>query len=146
MFDINDILAELAAGKSIEQIAQNAADALNAAKAQFDKQEAERKAKEEAARKAREEEENKKRLLALQKKRKMTSATAIMDSLFDYMDEFHPGFFSPKELEDFHRTFDPEALVDAIDETVKMIKALPSVEKAIAKAGDSRNVNVKLNE
>ena len=141
MFNIDDILAELAAGKSIEQVAQNAADVLNAAKAQYDKEQA-AKAKAEAERKAREEAERK---AALQKKRKMNSATAIMNSLFDYMDEFHPGFFSQKELEDFHRSFDAGALVDAIDETVKMIKALPSVEQAIAKAGDSKNVSVKLN-
>ena len=51
MFNIDEVLAELAAGKSIEQIAQNAADVLNAAKAQHDKQEAERKAREKAEKK-----------------------------------------------------------------------------------------------
>lgn len=140
MFNIDDILAELAAGKSIEQVAQNAADVLNAAKAQYDKEQA-AKAKAEAERKAREEAERK---AAIQKKRKMNSATAIMNSLFDYMDEFHPGFFSEKELADFHRTFDAGALVDAIDETVKMIKDMPTVAKALADAGDSKNVSVKL--
>lgn len=141
MFNIDEILAELAAGKSIEEIAQNAADVLNAAKAQHDKQEAERKAREEAARK---EEEKKKAAAALQKKRKANSATAIMNSMFDFMDEFYPGFFSPKDIADFHRGFDAEAFVDAIDETVKMIKELPSVDKALAEAGDRKNVSVKL--
>ena len=140
MFNIDDILAELAAGKSIEQVAQNAADVLNAAKAQYDKEqaakaEAERKAKEEAERKA-----------AIQKKRKMNSATSIVNSIFDYMDEFHPGFFSPNELADFHRTFDAEAFVDAIDETVKMIKEMPTVAKALADAGDNKKVSVKLSK
>lgn len=140
MFNIDDILAELAAGKSIEQVAQNAADVLNAAKAQYDKEQA-AKAKAEAERKAREEAERK---AAIQKKRKMNSATAIMNSIFDYMDEFHPGFFSEKELADFHRTFDAEGLVDAIDETVKLIKDMPTVAKALADAGDRKNVSVKL--
>jgi hypothetical protein len=140
MFNIDDILAELAAGKSIEQVAQNAADVLNAAKAQYDKEQA-AKAKAEAERKAKEEAERK---AAIQKKRKMNSATAIMNSIFDYMDEFHPGFFSDQELADFHRTFDAGAFVDAIDETVKMIKEMPTVAKALADAGDSKNVSVKL--
>ena len=138
MFNIDDILAELAAGKSIEQVAQNAADVLNAAKAQYDKEQA-AKAKAEAERKAKEE-----RKAAIQKKRKMNSATAIMDSIFDYMDEFHPGFFTAQELADFHRTFDAEAFVDAIDETVKLIKEMPTVAKALADAGDSKNVSVTL--
>lgn len=142
MFNIDDILAELAAGKSIEQVAQNAADVLNAAKAQYDKEQA-AKAKAEAERKAKEEAERK---AAIQKKRKMNSATAIMNSIFDYMDEFHPGFFTAQELADFHRTFDAEAFVDAIDETVKMIKDMPTVAKALADAGDSKNVSVKLSE
>lgn len=142
MFNIDDILAELAAGKSIEQVAQNAADVLNAAKAQYDKEQA-AKAKAEAERKAKEEAERK---AAIQKKRKMNSATAIMNSIFDYMDEFHPGFFTAQELADFHRTFDAEAFVDAIDETVKMIKEMPTVAKALADAGDSKNVSVKLSE
>jgi hypothetical protein len=140
MFNIDDILAELAAGKSIEQVAQNAADVLNAAKAQYDKEQA-AKAKAEAERKAKEEAERK---AAIQKKRKMNSATAIMNSIFDCMDEFHPGFFSDQELADFHRTFDAGAFVDAIDETVKMIKEMPTVAKALADAGDSKNVSVKL--
>lgn len=140
MFNIDDILAELAAGKSIEQVAQNAADVLNAAKAQYDKEQA-AKAKAEAERKAKEEAERK---AAIQKKRKMNSATAIMNSIFDYMDEFHPGFFTAQELADFHHTFDAEAFVDAIDETVKMIKDMPTVAKALADAGDSKNVSVQL--
>lgn len=142
MFNIDDILAELAAGKSIEQVAQNAADVLNAAKAQYDKEQA-AKVKAEAERKAKEEAERK---AAIQKKRKMNSATAIVNSIFDYMDEFHPGFFSPNELADFHRTFDAAAFVDAIDETVKMIKEMPTVAKALADAGDSKNVSVKLSK
>lgn len=140
MFNIDEVLTELAAGKSIEEIAQNAADVLNAAKAQHDKQEAERKAKEEAARK----EEEKKRAAALQKKRKANSATAIMNSMFDFMDEFYPGFFSQKDIADFHKGFDAEAFVDAIDETVKLVKELPSVDKALAEAGDRKTVSVKL--
>ena len=134
MFNIDEVLAELAAGKGIEEIAQNAADVLNAAKIQYDKEQA---AKREAERKAKE-------AAALQKKRKMNSATAIMNSIFDYMDEFHPGFFTAQELADFHRTFDAEGLVNAIDETVKMIKEMPTVAKALAEAGDSKNVSVKL--
>lgn len=136
MFNVDDILAELAAGKSIEQIAQNAADVLNAAKAQYEKEQA---AKKEAERKAKE-------AAALQKKRKVNSATAITNSLFDYMNEFYPGFFTAQEISDFRRTFDAEALVDAIDETVNTIKNLPSIDKALAKAGNGKTVNVKLTE
>ena len=143
MFNIEEVLAELAAGKPIEEIAQNAADVLNAAKTQYD---AELAAKKEAERKAREAEEKRKAAAALQKKRKASGLTAIMNSMFDYMDEFYPGFFSQSDLIDFHRSFDAEAFVDAIDETVKMIKELPSVDKALAEAGDRKNVSVKLSK
>ena len=44
MFDSKDILARLQAGERIEDIAQKAADALNSAKAEYDKIEAEKKA------------------------------------------------------------------------------------------------------
>lgn len=127
MFNVDDILAELAAGKSIEQLAQNAADVLNAAKAQYDKEQA---AKKEAA--------------IIQKKRKMISATAIMNSIFDYMDEFHHGFFTDQELAEFKRTFDAEGLVDAIDETVKMIKEMPTAAKAFTNTGNSKKMDVKI--
>lgn len=124
MFTKEDILAELADGKSIEAIAQNCADVLNAAKAQYDK--------DEAARKAR----------ALQKD-KEEAAAVIVDEIFDYMDLFHPDFLSDEDLKMFRKNFDPAALVSAIDDTVKTIKAIPEIQAAL-KAVKKTPVRVNL--
>lgn len=138
MFDSKDILARLQAGERIEDIAQSAADALNEAKAEFDRAEKERKAREEAERKAKEEAAKK---AALVQKRKENYAASIIDGLFDYLTEFHPGFLAPDEIADFHNKFSAEHLSTAIDETVNALRAIPSVEEALRK---SQNATVKL--
>ena len=125
MFRTEDILAELAAGKSIEEIAQNCADVLNAAKAQHDKEEAEKKAAAEAAKKA-----------ALQKrKEKEVRAGDIFSDMMKYLADFHPTFFSHDEFAEVSRKFDPGALVDAIDQTVAEIEKIPAIAEQLKKAG-----------
>ena len=136
MFNKEDILAELAAGKSIEQIAQEAADTINAAKAQHDK---EVKAREEAARK---EAEDKR----IKKEKKEKDVTGIMNSMIDFMGEFYPSFIPPHELAELRRTFNPAAFIEAMDETMKMMKELPTVEDALAKAKPNEPVKVTLSE
>lgn len=136
MFNKEDILAELAAGKTIEQIAQEAADTLNAAKAQHDK---EVKAREEAARK----EAEKKRI---QKEKKEKDVTGIMNSVIDFMGEFYPSFIPAHELAEVRRTFDPGAFIKAMDETMKMMEELPTIEDALAKAKPNEPVKVTLSE
>ena len=125
MFRTEDILAELAAGKSIETIAQDCANALNAAKAQYDKEEAERKAA--AAKKAAE----------LQKrKEKESRVTDIFEDVLRYAADFHDSFFTPAEIAAARRSFDAKAFVDAIDQTVAEIEKIPAIAEQLKKAGN----------
>lgn len=121
MFKTEDILAELAAGKSIEEIAQNCADVLNAAKAQHDKEEAKKKAAAEAAKKA-----------ALQKrKEKEGRAGDIFSDMMRYLADYHPSFFSHGELAEVSRNFNAGALVDAIDQTIAEIEKIPAIAEQL---------------
>ena len=123
MFSKEDIMAELAAGKRIEQIAQEAADALNLAKAAYDEKmarEAEAKKKAEAA--------------ALQKrKEKEARATNLMDGVLSYLTDFHSDFLNPAELAMFAQGFNAGALVDAIDATINEIQSIPAVAEQLKK-------------
>ena len=136
MFKTEDILAELAAGKSIEEVAQKCADVLNAAKFQYDKEQEEKKAAEEAAKKA-----------ALQKrKEKEGRAGDIFNDLMRYLADFHPTFFSHDEFVEMSRKFDPGALVDAIDQTIGEIEKIPVVAEQLKnrKPGGPFEINVEL--
>lgn len=131
MFEVKDIKAMLANGTSIEDIAQAAADALNQAKNEYD---AEQK---EAARKAAEAKK-----AALQKQaEKETRAGNIVNAMMQYMADFHPWFFSPEEMADFHRTFKPAELVEAIDKTMDEIKKIPAVAAELKKVPDGKPKN-----
>ena len=136
MFKTEDILAELAAGKSIEEVAQNCADVLNAAKFQYDKEQEEKKAAEEAAKKA-----------ALQKrKEKEGRAGDIFSDMMRYLADFHPTFFSHDEFAEMSRKFDPGALVDAIDQTIGEIEKIPVVAEQLKnrKPSGPFEINVEL--
>lgn len=140
MFNKEDILAALANGKSIEEIAQAAADALNGAKEQYDREQAaKREAEAIAAKKAAE-------AAALQKK-KEEKAGGIMQALFDYLNTYHAGFFTEDEKAEFNKAFNPAALVEAIDETVNIIKSIPSVAEQMKQApvGGPFQFSVQLN-
>ena len=117
MFKTEDILAELAAGRTIEDIAKEATDALNAANTAYKKQKAEEEA---AAKKLQEEKKN--------------VATQIANSFTGYLRKFHPTLFSADEWDSFFKTFNPDALVSAIDETVSAMNSLPGVEAALREA------------
>ena len=117
MFKTEDILAELAAGRTIEDIAKEATDALNAANTAYKKKKAEEEA---AAKKLQEEKKN--------------AAAKITDSFTGYLRKFHPALFSADEWDSFFRAFNPDALVNAIDETVSAINSLPDVEAALREA------------
>lgn len=131
MFDTKDILARLQAGERIEDIAQSAADALNSAKAEYDKIEAEKKAaaKAEAEKKA------------LQKK-KEEGVSGIVGGIVDYINQFYPAFFDAADLAEFHRSFDPGALVRAFDETIEEIKNIPAIAVELKKGAPRTTVKL----
>lgn len=129
MFNKNDILKELAAGKSIEEIAQSAADALNEAKADYDRLKAEAEAK-------------KKRELALQKQKKVESANSIMDGIFDHLQNFYGDIFDSFDIGRMRKHFDAAAFSAAFDETVEELKKMPAVQKKLK--GDDKNWSVEL--
>ena len=132
MFDSKDILARLQAGERIEDIAQKAADALNSAKAEYDKIEAEKKA---AAAKAEAEKK------ALQKKKEQ-GASDLITAFAEFVSEFYPCILGADDLADFHRAFDPSLFVKALDEAAEEIKKIPAVAEALKK--DSDEITVKL--
>lgn len=132
MFDSKDILARLQAGERIEDIAQSAADALNSAKAEYDKIEAEKKA---AAAKA----EAKKK--ALQKKKEQ-SMSGIMTGIIDYMNQFYPAFFDAADLAEFHRSFDPSTIVEAFDQAMEELKNIPAVAAELKKGAPKTTVKL----
>lgn len=105
MFDVNDILAELAAGRGIEEIAQQAADALNAAKTAYDKAEKERKAKEEAEKKK----------AAMLQKAKEQKALDICNAIFDYGRLAFPDLVEEGDFSEFVNSMRASELVEAMD-------------------------------
>ncbi len=126
MFNTEEILARLAAGESIEAIANEAADALNAAKAAHDKKIAEaaaKKAAEEAARKAAEEEA--KRQAEIRQAGKIAAATKITDAIFNYIDQYHSSIFADeKDRAEFKRLMNGADFAAIMDECFKLTDAL----------------------
>ena len=141
MFNKEDILAELAAGKSIEQIAQSAADALNEAKAAYDKQQEEERKRQEAEKLKKALEEKKKKELTLQKKNRMSD---LFTGLCDYFSDFYPELFDDNDFSHFYAHFDPETWVKEIDNAISELKKIPGVAEKAQTSNDGRNWSVKL--
>lgn len=123
MWNVNDILAQMAAGKSIEQIAQEAADALNAAKAEHEKREAERIQKEREAAAARALEEQK-------RQEKVEAASNIIRAIFAYTDKFYPGFITEDNKKILLNEHEILSVVEELDAAFKdLTEASTIVEK-----------------
>ena len=151
MFNTEEILARLAAGESIEAIANEAADALNAAKAAYDKKVAEAaatKAAVEAARKAAEKE--KARLEAERKAkeelklRKREAAEDIAYSFFNFMETFHPGIFSDDEIDEFMKPDSMDNFADMLSTSITEIDKLMN-ELGLKGDGEIRATATKMN-
>lgn len=132
MFNSKDILARLQAGERIEDIAQSAADALNSAKAEYDKIEAEKKA---AAAKA----EAEKKVL---QEKKEQGATNLVATFIEFVNEFYPYIFGGDELADFYKAFDPAQLVEAFDQAAEELKKIPAVAKALKEGNGEATVKL----
>ena len=124
MFNKEDILKELISGKSIEEVAQSAADALNDAKKEYDRVQAER----EAA---------KKKELMLQKQKKYESANAIMDKIFNHLETFYGDLLNEFDIRQMKKTFDAESFSTALDETIEELKKMPGVREKIKHNGSN---------
>lgn len=127
MFDVNDILARLAAGENIADIAQQAADALNEAKNKYDIQEQKR----------REEEALKKRREAELQKKKEQKALEICNAIFDYGRVAFPGVVAEGDATEFMRTVSLKELCEALDAGFGMMQDLGKVEIAL-NSGDKK--------
>lgn len=127
MFDVNDILARLAAGEDIADIAQQAADAINQAKYQYDIQ----------RQKQKEEEELKKRKAAELQKKKEAKALEICSNIFEYGRIAFPDAISESDAAEFMRTVSLKELCEALDTGFGMIQNLGKVEIAL-NSGDEK--------
>ena len=96
-----DIFKALQEGVDAQVMAQQFADALNAAIAQKN---------------------------ALDAKEKMAHMNAILEEVFDFMDKYYPEFHLPKEARE---QITAEAIVDAIDQAAEEAKELSKLFKAL---------------
>ena len=103
-----EILKMLQEGADAGELAQQFADALNAAIAEKN-----------AA------DEKKKTARVAQKVAKMQ---AILDEVFDFIDEYYPDFKVPKEMRE---EFTAEAVIDAMDQAAEDIKHLVAFSKSL---------------
>lgn len=121
MFDVNDILARLAAGEDIADIAQQAADALNEAKNRYDLQEQKRK----------EEERLKKQRAAEFQKKKEQKALEICNAIFDYGRIAFPEIVKEGDAAEFARTVPVKDLCETLDLGFSTMKDLGILEEAL---------------
>lgn len=103
-----EILKMLQEGADAGELAQQFADALNAAIAEKN-----------AA------DEKKKTARAAQKVAKMQ---AILDEVFDFIDEYYPDMKVPKEM---RKEITAETVIDAFDEAVEEVKHLTAFSKSL---------------
>ena len=111
MFNSNDILARLAAGESVDAIAQEMTKALNDAQTAYKEQEAQ--------------------------KGKIQASAKILQSVLDYMVTYHPEAQITKELQIEGITEDAarevgEMLDQAVEFSTRLEKALPALESLFA--------------
>ena len=102
-----DILKMLQEGADAETLAQQFADALNAAIAEKNAEDAKKNAQ------------------ATQKVAKMQ---AIINQVFNFIDEYYPDMKVPKEMRE---EFTGEAVIDAMDQAAEEIKQLVSFTKTL---------------
>lgn len=120
MFSKEDILTQLAAGRSLESIAQECADALNEAKAQYEKEKA-AKAKAEEAR-------------ALQeRKEKEQRVNSMFNDLMDYLADFHSSYFTGSEISTMKNSFNASEFVNLVDSAVAELESIPAVAAQLKK-------------
>lgn len=111
MFNSNDILARLAAGESVDAIAQEMTKALNDAQAAYKEQEAQ--------------------------KGKIQAGAKILQAVLDYMITYHPEAQITKELQIEGITEDNareayEMLDQAVEFSTRLEKAMPALESLFA--------------
>lgn len=131
MFNREDIVAMLKEGKTIDVIAQEAANALNEAKKQYDAEERERKTAEAA------------KLQIQANKRK--ACNEIWDSIESYYKNFHTDIYN-KYMGTLSWNFDPDNLMQALDSMVDTLNSIPTIAKAKKEAADKGNLRVELNK
>lgn len=119
MFKQEDILRQLQEGADAGAIAQQFTDALNAAIAQ--------KNAEDAAKNAKFAE-------------KVARMQAIVDEVFDYIDEFYPEFAVPVEA---RNEVNGEAIVDAMEQAKQEVAQLTAFLKNHNLAGQKPKMNIK---
>jgi hypothetical protein len=122
MFSKEEILTQLAAGRSLEAIAQECADALNEAKAQYEKEKAAKAKVEEA------------RARALQeRKEKEQRINSMFDDLMDYLADFHSSFFTGSEISTMKKSFNASEFVNLLDSAVAELESIPAVAAQLKK-------------
>ena len=102
-----EILKMLQEGADAGELAQQFADALNAAIAEKNAADAKKNA---------------------QVAQKVAKMQAIIDETFDFIDEYYPDFKVPKEMRE---EFTAEAVIDAMDQAAEDIKHLVSFTKSL---------------
>ena len=107
MVEQKEILKMLQEGADAGELAQQFADALNAAIAEKNAEDAKKNAQ------------------ATQKVAKMQ---AIINETFDFIDEYYPDMKVPKEMRE---EITAEAVIDAMDQAVDEIKQLVSLTKTL---------------
>ena len=122
-----DIFKQLQEGADPSVLAQQFADALNAAIAEKNTADAKKNAQ------------------AAQKVAKMQ---AIIDEAFDFIDEYYPDFKVPKEMRE---EFTAESVIDAMDQAAEDIKHLVAFSKSLKndplfqKVMEDKTAHTKLN-
>ena len=102
-----EILKMLQEGVDAGELAQQFADALNAAIAEKNAADAKKNA---------------------QVAQKVAKMQAIIDETFDFIDEYYPDFKVPKEMRE---EFTAESVIDAMDQAAEDIKHLVAFSKSL---------------
>lgn len=102
-----DIFKQLQEGADPSVLAQQFADALNAAIAEKNAADAKKNA---------------------QVAQKVAKMQAIIDETFDFIDEYYPDFKVPKEMRE---EFTAESVIDAMDQAAEDIKHLVAFSKSL---------------
>ena len=107
MVEQKEILKMLQEGADAGELAQQFADALNAAIAEKNAEDAKKNA---------------------QATQKVVKMQAIINETFDFIDEYYPDMKVPKEMRE---EITAEAVIDAMDQAVDEIKQLVSLTKTL---------------